>query len=87
MATDNDARTSGSNRDDAKENLPTVLDQAKGETDLSIPIGGVYTPNLIEPGDTPPAGDVDPDTTASAEATGQGGDTEEPKKRKAFAWS
>ena len=37
-------------------------------------------------GDTPYAGDVDPDSTRSAEETGQDGDPTEPKKSHGHPW-
>jgi hypothetical protein len=39
------------------------------------------------PGLTPPAGDVDPDSTKSAQETGQDGDTSKDSKKKAFNYS
>ncbi len=48
---------------------------------------GVYVPVDLDNGQTPMPGDVDPDSTASAEATGQDGDPTEEKKNTANAWN
>jgi hypothetical protein len=89
MADQAQARQSNNSGNAPENPKPTVQDQAQAETDLNAtrPAGGVYVPNLTEPGDTPRAGDVDPESTDSADDTGQAGDVAETKKRKGLAWS
>jgi len=61
-----------------------VGDRTHGQESYPGPRNGGESPQNLAPrsgdlqdaGDTPAAGDVDPDSTASADATGQGGDTQ-----------
>ena len=51
----------------------------------SIP--NTTTDDTTTAGDQLPAGDIDPDSTRSADETGQGGDPTDPAKNKAHPWS
>jgi hypothetical protein len=68
---------------DAKE-LHSQEVRAGNEETGKDPIGDAYVP--ADPR-TPEAGDVDPADTASADATGQGGDATEAGKREGQPWS
>ncbi len=58
-----------------------TTDAAKG----SIP--NTTTDETTTAGDQLPAGDIDPDSTRSADETGQGGDPTDPTKNKAHPWN
>ncbi len=50
-------------------------------------IPNTTTAKTTTAGDELPMGDVDPDSTRSADETGQGGDPAEPAKNKAHPWN
>ena len=69
--------------------IETTNTEDRDETSQTAPnvFGGVYSPVIHDPGDIPVAGDADPGDTESANETGQGGDPDEKKKRKAFDYA
>jgi len=60
---------------------PETINAAEGE------IPNTTTDATTTAGDQPPAGDIDPDSTRSADETGQGGDPADPAKNKAHPWN
>ncbi len=60
---------------------PETTDTAEGV------IPNTTTNDTTTAGDELPAGDIDPDSTRSADETGQGGDPTDPAKNKAHPWN
>ena len=60
---------------------PHYVETTEGE------IPNTTTQDTTTAGDELPSGDIDPDSTRSADETGQGGDPTEPAKNKAHPWN
>ncbi len=67
----------------------TQAEQMEEETTTKAmaPVDAPPVDGSTTAGDSTDAGDVDPDSTHSADETGQGGDPTEPAKNKAHPWN